>query len=188
MNIMSTATLVTADQLLRMPEDGYRYELVAGELRKMPPAGCEHGAVGSDLQSLLGPYVKQRRLGQVFLAETGFLLARDPDTVLAPDVSFVSAERLRETPITKSFWPGAPDLAVEIVSPGDTFREIDEKAKAWLASGTRLVWVVNPAWRTVTVYRGENEIRTLTENDDLTGEDVVAGFSCRVAELFAGMP
>ena len=182
---MSTVTLVTADQLLHMPEDGYRYELVAGELRKMPPAGCEHGAVGGQLHVLLGQHVRQRKLGRVFLAETGFLLARDPDTVLAPDVAFVCADRLRDTPITKSFWPGAPDLAVEVASPGDTIREIDDKAKAWLAGGARLVWVVNPAWRSVTVYRAANDIRTLTEKDDLTGEDVVPGFSCRVADIFA---
>jgi Uma2 family endonuclease len=182
---MSTVTVVTADQLLHMPEDGYRYELVAGELKRMPPAGCEHGAVGGDLQGLLFHHVRQHRLGKVFSAETGFLLARDPDTVLAPDVAFVCADRLREKPITKSFWPGAPDLVVEVVSPGDTIREIDDKAKAWLAGGARMVWVVNPAWRSVAVYRAEHDIRTLAENDDLTGEDVVPGFSCRVVEIFA---
>jgi Uma2 family endonuclease len=118
-------------------------------------------------------------------ADPGFVLAQDPDTVLAPDIAFVCKDRLPVKPSTESFWPGAPDLAVEVVSPSNTIREIDDKAKAWLAGGARLVWVVNPAWRNVTVYRAENDIRTLAENDELTGEDVVPGFSCRVAELFA---
>jgi len=129
--------------------------------------------------------VKEQNLGQVFCAETGFLLARDPDTVRAPDIAFVHKDRLSTGAVEETFWPGAPDLAVEVVSPGDTIREIDEKAKAWLAAGASLVWVVNPAWRNVTVYRSPTDIKTLSEDAELTGEDVVPGFRCRVADIFA---
>ena len=113
-------------------------------------------------------------------------MARDPDTVRAPDVAFISKARFTPPP-EEAFWPGAPDLAVEIVSPGDTIREIDEKVKAWMDAGARMVWVLNPAWRAATVYRSATEIKTLTEKDELSGEDVVPGFRHPLGELFAGL-
>jgi len=182
--MMTTVAPVTAEQLLGMPDDGCRYELIAGELRKMVPAGWKHGAVEGRLHSLLGHYVLEHRLGEVFGAETGFLLARDPDTVRAPDVAFVGKQRFAAALPEEAFWPGAPDVAVEVVSPGDTQREIDEKVKGWLDAGAALVWVVSPSWRTVTVYRSASDIKTLTEKDDLEGGDVVPGFRCRVVDLF----
>jgi len=184
---MSTTTHVTADQLLRMPDDGYRYELVEGELRKMAPAGWRHGAVGGNLHSLLGHHVMEHKLGQVFFAETGFLIARGPDTVRAPDIAFIRQERLEEQRSEEAFWPGGPDLAVEVVSPSDTTGAVDEKVESWLDAGTKIVWVVNPKWRSVTVYRSATNIKTLTENDDLDGEDVVPGFRCRVGEIFVNL-
>jgi len=182
---MSTTTLVTADQLLRMPDDGYRYELVAGELSKMTPGGWQHGAVGGQLHALLGHHVLEHKLGKIFFAETGFLLARDPDTVRAPDIAFISKDRLPATPPKEAFWPGPPDLAVEVVSAGDTVKEVDEKVKAWLDAGARMVWVVDPVWQTVTVYRAATDIRVLTEKDELTGANVVPGFRCPVRDIFA---
>jgi Uma2 family endonuclease len=129
----------------------------------------------------------EHRLGEVFEGETGFLLAREPDTVRAPDIAFVAAERIATAERQKGFWVGAPDLAVEVVSPGDTQREIDEKVMAWLDAGARLVWVVNPTWRTVTIYRSRRKIRVLTEDDELSGEDVVPGFRCPVGAVFVGV-
>ena len=184
---MSTTTPVTADQLLRMPDDGNRYELVAGELRKMPPAGWEHGITGGRLRSLLGRFVMEQGLGEVFLAETGFLIARDPDTIRAPDIAFIHKDHLPAAPPEEAFWPGAPDLAVEVVSPTDTFNDVHEKVNAWLDAGATAVWVVNPKWRNVTVYRSATDIKTLTENDELSGEDTVPGFRCRVGDIFAGL-
>jgi Uma2 family endonuclease len=181
---MGIATLVTAEQLLRMPEDGCRYELVAGEVRKMTPSGWEHGDVESCLDEMLRRHVRAHRLGRVFVGDPGFLLARDPDTVLAPDIAFIRRERIPAQLPKGAFWPGPPTLAVEVASPNDTLREIDEKAHAWLDAGTQLVWVVNPAWRTVTVYCPTTDPKTLTEDDDLDGEGVVPGFRCRVADLF----
>jgi len=181
---MSTTTRLTADQLLRMPDDGYRYELVAGELRKMVPAGWKHGDVGGRLHSLLGHHIVQRKLGKVFFADTGFLLARDPDTVRAPDIAFIHKDHLPAVDPEEAFWPGAPDLAVEVVSPGDTTGEVDDKVRAWLDAGASLVWVVNPKWPDVTVYRSATDIKTLTENDQLDGQDIVPGFLCRVGDIF----
>ncbi len=184
---MSTTTYTTADRLLRMPDDGYRYELVAGELRKMTPAGWKHGSVGGKLHSLLGHYAEEKQLGRVLSGDTGFLLTRDPDTVRAPDIAFIRKDRFPPDQPQEAFWLGAPDLAVEVVSPGDTSGEIDEKVKAWLDAGAVMVWVVNPRWRTVTVYRSATDIKVLTEKDSLDGQDVLPGFQCRVGDIFAGI-
>ncbi len=182
---MTSTTRVTADQLLHMPRDGYHhYELVAGELRIMTPAGWRHGDVAGWLHGLLAAHIKSRGLGKVFAAETGFLLARDPDTVRAPDVAFLANEHIPATLPAETFWPGAPDLAVEVVSFDDSAREVDEKARGWLAAGSRMVWVVNPKTRTVSVYRPAVAVETLTEGDSLSGGDVLAGFICPVAEIF----
>ena len=185
---MATTTQMTAEELLRMPDDGrFRYELIAGELRKMSPAGWRHGGVAGDLHTLLGQYVHQHDLGWVLGADPGFILARDPDTVRAPDIAFIRRERLPATPPEDAFWPGAPDLAVEVVSPGDTVREVDEKVQGWLAAGAAMVWVVNPKWRSVTIYRSATDIRVLTEKDELDGQDVVPGFRCRMGDIFVNI-
>ncbi len=181
---MSATTLVTADELLRMPDDGYRYELVAGEIKKMPPPGWRHGQFAMQVGLMVGEFAKQHQLGVSFAAETGFLLARDPDTVRAPDYAFIRKDHLPAQDPEEAYWPGPPDLAVEVVSPGDTVAEVDDKVKAWLDAGAMMVWVVNPRWRSVMVYRSAVNIKTLTENEELSGEDVVPGFRCRVAEIF----
>jgi Uma2 family endonuclease len=180
----TTLQQVTADELFMMPKDGFRYELVKGELRKMSPAGGEHGAVIVNVTVLLGQHVKSKKLGVCFGAETGFKIATDPDTVRAPDVAFVSRERIPESGIPKKFWPGAPDLAVEVLSPGDTLEEVEEKVEDWLASGTRAVWVVSPKRRSVTAYRSMTDVTRLSETDALDGGDVVPGFRCKVSEFF----
>jgi Uma2 family endonuclease len=176
---------VTADELLAMPDDGYRYELVKGELKRMSPAGDEHGRVGMELAIPLGAHVKKNKLGKLYLAETGFLIRTNPDTVRAPDVAFVRIERIKEDTGVKGYRIGAPDLAVEVVSPGDTVSEVEDKVAEWLEGGARMVWVVSPKLHTVTVYRSLNDIVTLTEKDKLDGADVVPGFQMDVAEIFA---
>ena len=182
---MSTATeLLTANDLLRQPSDGYRYELVKGELIKMPPAGNIHGKRTMRLGWRLARHVEANDLGVVFAAETGFRLATDPDTVRAPDVAFVTKTRIEEIGEFEGFWPGAPDLAVEIVSPHDSYTEVEEKVAEYLNAGARAVWVVDPRRRTITVYRSSIDITILTENDTLDGGDIIPGFSCRVAEVF----
>jgi Uma2 family endonuclease len=180
---MSTATLVTAEQLLRMPEKDGLLELVAGRLRKKPFRGWRESRAVTELMFRLAEHVHERKIGLV-VPRTGFVLARDPDTVLAPAVSFIRKDRVPPGPPTDDYWLGAPDLAVEVMSPGDTVNEVDEKARAWLDAGAAIVWVVNPAWRTLTVYRPAADPETLTQADDLDGGDLIPGFRCRVADLF----
>jgi len=181
---MSTATLVSAEQLLAMPNDGFHYELIEGEVRKMSPAGIEHGFIGGRLAYLLGQHVFLNKLGAILTAEPGFCLSRDPDTVRVPDIAFIRRDRFRRRDRSEAFWPGAPDLAVEVLSPGDTPAEVDEKVAAWLDAGAAMVWVVNPARRTVAVHRPSADPQTFTEHDDLDGQDVVPGFRCPVSEIF----
>ena len=174
----------TANELFEMPDDGFRYELVKGELRKMSPSGSEHGAIVINITVLLGQYVKANRLGVCFGAETGFKIGSDPDTVRAPDLAFVRSDRIPERGIPKKFWQGAPDLAVEVLSPGDTFSEVEEKIEQWLDAGARAVWIINPRRRGVSVYRPMTDVTHLTEGDELDGGEVVPGFRCKVSEIF----
>ena len=176
--------LVTADELFRMPDDGVRRELVAGEVREMSPAGSRHGRIGAEILSRLATYVREQGLGEVYNADTGFLLATDPDTVRAPDVGFVSRERADRVGDIEGFWPGAPDLAIEVISPTDSFSDVDEKVSEYLAAGCRMVVVVNPRRRAATVYRSRSDIVLLTENDVLDGGEVVPGWSLALREVF----
>jgi len=182
---MSTETKVTtADELLRMPDDGVRRELIHGGVKTMAPAGHQHGKIAQRLAALLWYYVTAHKLGEVYAAETGFKLASNPDHVRAPDAPFIRRERVLAVGEAEGFWPGAPDLAVEVVLPTDSFTEVEEEVFDWLDAGTRAVLVVNPKTRSVTVYRSVNDVRVLGENDSLSVEDVVPGWSLLVRDLF----
>jgi Uma2 family endonuclease len=174
---------MTADELLAMPDDG-RYELVKGELRKMAPTGDEHGDITMELAALLHWHVKENRLGKIYAAETGFKLESDPDTVRAPDIAFVTQDKIEKTGRLRGFRSGAPDLAIEVLSPRDRVSRVEEKVAEWLEAGARMVWVVSPKLHTVTVYRSLTDIVTLTGKDTLDGGDVVPGFQINVAEIF----
>jgi Uma2 family endonuclease len=175
---------MTADELLRLPDDGSRHELIEGELRSMTPAGFRHGAIVMKLSRPLEEHVATNRLGLVAGAETGFKLKADPDTVRAPDIAFVSRERVEVEGVPDTFWPGPPDLAVEVLLPSDTVYDVEDKVATWLACGTRLVWVVHPKRRVVIVHRpGEPDV-TLSEADTLDGGDVIPGFGFRVEDIF----
>lgn len=176
---------LTAKDLLEIPDDGFHYELVKGELRKMAPAGHTHGRIAAKLTWQLAQYVEAHHLGAIYAAETGFLLSSNPDTVRAPDVAFVSQKRIEEAGDVEGYWPGAPDLAVEVVSPSDTYVKVEEKVIEWLEAGTRMVLVVNPRSRTVTIHRLLTDITMLTEKDTLDGGDVVPGWSIRIDSLFS---
>jgi Uma2 family endonuclease len=167
-----------------MPEDGFRYELVKGELRRTPLAGAEHGMVCVNVITKLGPHIKAHNQGVGFGAGTGFKLASEPDTVRAPDVAFVRHERIPESGIDETYWPGAPDLAVEVIGPEDIFEEVEEKIDDWLTAGARAVWVFNSKRRGVSVYRSMTDVTRLSEEDELDGGDVVPGFRCKVSEIF----
>jgi Uma2 family endonuclease len=182
---MSTATqLLTADDLWEMSRNGQRFELVRGELRTMPPAGGEHGVTTVNLTGPLWHHIDVKELGALLAAETGFIIATDPDTVRAADIAFVAKHRIPASGIPTKFWPGYPDLAVEVISPGDTLQGVEDKVAEWLNAGTRLVWVVNPRRRTVTVYRSLQSARILTDQEELDGEDVIPGFRIPVSRIF----
>lgn len=178
---------MTAAELIRMPEDGYRYELIEGELHQMAPPGFLHGLIGNDLSWRLAQYVQANGPGVVLAAETGFLLDRNPDTVRAPDIAFVSTSQLDRHGLPEGYFPEAPALAVEVVSPSDTAEEVDSKIRAWLAAGSQQAWIVYPGGRSVTVYRSLDDIHVLTVKDELVGDNVVPGFKCVVADLFGGL-
>jgi Uma2 family endonuclease len=178
------AKLTTADQLLQMPNDGMRRELVVGELREMTPAGGEHGYITVELTLAIGFHVKKNGLGNLFAAETGFILRRDPDTVRAPDVAFMSKERASLAVRERGFVSGAPDLAVEVISPSDTNKEIEAEAEDWLRAGCRMVMLVNPRSRSLKIYRSPSDVSVLGPNDAFDGADVLPGFQLPVNSIF----
>jgi Uma2 family endonuclease len=181
---MSVTTLVTAEQLIRMPKEA-RFELVAGELKPMSPVpGSIHCALTAFLAGILGLHVRKHKLGVVLSNDSGFLLERDPDTVLGPDLAFIRAERLAAQPLTEGYWPGAPDLAIEVRSPSTTRKEFRDRALALLAAGFPLLWMVDAASRTVTVYRSATDFETLSESAELEAPDILPGFRCPIADLF----
>jgi Uma2 family endonuclease len=163
---------------------GQRFELVAGELRVMSPAGWRHGAIIGNLHTILGSYIRQKGLGKVFGAETGFQLKSDPDTVRAPDFAFISKRNIPKKLPKDSYWPGAPDLAVEVLSPSDRTGDVDEKITEWLTAGVETVWIVDPTLQIVTIHQAGKSAQIRSVGDDLEGAPVVPGFSCEVKELF----
>jgi Uma2 family endonuclease len=174
----------TAEQLLALPDDGQRYELVDGELQVMSPAGNEHGRIALKLAWRVAKFVEQNRLGETFAAETGFLIGRNPDTVRAPDFAFITQKRIDEVGPVAGYWPGAPDLLAEVVSPGDSFSDVEAKALSWLVAGTKVVWVVDPRQRHVTVYRGASDISVVSADEILEATNLLPGWSVVVGDLF----
>ena len=174
---------VTADELFRMPEDDYSYELVRGRLIQMPRPSPRHGIVVMRLGMPLYQFVEEHELG-VVLIEVGFMLASDPDTVRAPDISFLRRERLPLTGLPDFFWPGAPDLAIEVRSKTDRWSDILDKVDEYLRFGTELVWVIDQKALEVIVFRPGNDSFTLRPADELVGGDVVPGFRFPVSRLF----
>jgi Uma2 family endonuclease len=182
---MTTATrLMTAEQLQLMPDDGYRYELIRGEQKKMSPAGSYHGILTASVTGSLIVHVRVNNLGKVLTGDPGFLISSDPDTVRAPDAAFISRERLEETGETDGYWPGAPDLVVEVISPNDRYTEVEEKVAEWLEAGARMVVVVNPRRRSVRVHRSLSDVIDLTEGDVIDGANVVPGWTLPISEIF----
>jgi Uma2 family endonuclease len=176
--------LITAEQLYELPDDGLRYELLRGALVSEPVPGRLHGRTVARISYLLSDFVGSKRLGVVYTGDTGFVLARQPDTVRGPDVAFLSNERERETEDARPYIPGAPDLAIEVISPSDRTREVLGKVSDYLAAGSRLVWVVNPVREEVSVFRSPFAPRILAGTDILDGEEVLPGFSVTITRIF----
>ena len=183
-------TYHTVDEFFKIAHSLGRCELVDGEIKLMEPAGGEHGNLAIKIGSRLNVFVEEHNLGAVFAAETGYILKHaqkegERDTVKGIDASFIRKERIPPEGIPKKFIPFPPDLAVEVVSPGDTKREVAEKVQEYLDFGVPLVWVVRPTEKTVTVYRANGEVEVKRGSELLSGEDVVPGFTLKVDGIFA---
>jgi Uma2 family endonuclease len=175
---------LTAEEFAALPLEGLRSELIEGVIHTMPPTFEDHGEITMRLSVILGRHVMDQRLGRLYAAETGFLLARNPDTVRAPDIAFISQRRLPAERPAPRWVPVIPDLVVEVASSSDRPAEIRQKSAMWLDAGVRLVWVVLPGERVVEVYRAGEAVVRLGETDTLDGADIVPGFSTPVVAIF----
>jgi Uma2 family endonuclease len=182
---MSESThLVTAEELARLPDDGYRYELVEGRLVRMSPVNLDHGRIVMRIGFLLSRHLEQHPVGIVG-AEVGFKLATNPDTVRGPDIAFVRNERLPSPEDRRGFVKGPPDVAIEVLSPDDRPGEVRAKTEEYLAKGTPLVFVVDPHRQTATISRpGTDRVILESETDIVDLSDVILGFSCQLREIF----
>ena len=177
---MGAKTLLTLEEFLALPDDGNKYELNQGELVVMPMANAEHGLTLNNITLILSDGIRGKGLGRAF-AEMAYALFKDPElTVRQPDVSFLSRDRVQKI---EGYYEGAPELAVEVVSPSDHAADLDLKVKQYLAAGSHEVWVVYPQTRSVQVYLRSGQGRRLSDTDTITS-DLFPGWSCRVADFF----
>jgi Uma2 family endonuclease len=180
---MTTAKkLMTANELLTLPDNGTRRELIRGELFEMPPASDDHGFVGDEFTWQIGSFVRQRKLGRGRIAETGFQLTEH--TVLAPDYAFISYERMSNRPQARGYAQVAPDLVMEVFSPNDRQPTFDRKIGLWLSAGVRAVLAVYPGRQEVHAHYDDGTVQRFGIDDTFTCESVLPGFSCPVADIF----
>jgi Uma2 family endonuclease len=173
----------TAKDLEQLDAQGFRYELIGGVLREISPTGPTHGNTTGRASYFVSEFVYKNELGETFIAEVGFVLSRNPDTVLAPDFAFIRESRL-PSQFPEGYCEIMPDLVIETRSPGDTQREVMEKTQLWLSAGVPLVWNIDPKSQTVTVHQPNQSIETLGINDTLTGGDILPGFILLVKQIF----
>jgi Uma2 family endonuclease len=176
---------MTAEELLHTHLPNKRVELVRGVLVVHEPPGYEHGRITAELGFLLATHIKETRVGQLLIGDSGFKVAADPDTVRGADIAFLRSERLPD-PHTRGFPALGPDLVVEVLSPSDRPGETLAKVGDWLEGGVRLVWVIDPARRLTQVYRQDGSTATIRETEPLDGEDVLPGFSCQLTAILSG--
>ena len=175
---------MTAEELERLEDDGYRYELIEGVLHRMSPASFRPSNIAARITARIVVFADEHGLGEVASADGGYVLRRDPDTVLAPDVAFARTERLPSAAEQEHFTPVVPDLVVEVVSSSDSMTKVDDKVERYLAAGVPFVGVFRPRRRTVTGGRPNQPARLLREGDVLGGEEVPPGFRLSVSEIF----
>ena len=176
--------LLTAEDLLELHSKGIKGELIRGVFCETVSTGIEHGEIAANFAGEIRAFVRPKRLGRVFASDSGIRLENGPDTVREPDVGFIPAEKIPLETRVSGYSDVVPDLVVEIKSPSDTVREMNDRAHMWLRYGTGLVWVADPGTRTVDVYRQEGPIVTLGEDDTLDGAPVLPGFTLAVREVF----
>ena len=175
--IVAPPTTMTADDLIERRIPDKHVELVRGVLMVRELPGYTHGRITAALGFQLGAHIDQTGANLVLLAETGFKLARDPDTVRGPDLAILRRERL-PVPEPRGFMELSPDLVIEVLSPGDRPGEVLAKVADWLSAGTTLVWVIDPTRRVARIYRHDGTEQIVSADEALDGEDVVPGFSC----------
>lgn len=180
---MSVTKLVAAEELFEL-SSATDYELIEGELREVSPSFGHSSQIAALFVATIHPFVRAHKLGYVTSEAGGYILSRNPDTVLAPDCGFIRKSLLPSGLPTNEYIPFPPDLAVEVMSISDRKRDLDRKAHRYLDSGTRMVWLVQPASRSVTIYRQNLEPIEIRENGMLEGFDVLPGFSMPVADVF----
>ncbi|NHZ72231.1 MAG: Uma2 family endonuclease [Aquificales bacterium] len=176
---------MTAEKLVSLSPEARRGELIQGEFISMSPAGFMHGRIALKIGTYLNIFVLENHLGAAYAAETGFVLKRNPDTVRAPDVAFVTAEHAAKQSKETGFFEGAPDLAVEVISPSETMADIESKLFDYLEAGTQVVWLVFPRTQSITVYRSLTDIRIFTIEDSIDCSELLPGFSVTVEEIFS---
>ena len=179
-------TLMVAEDLYTLPEDGSFYELDEGRLVSMSPASGSHGRIGSRIITELQKYADEHRSGVVYQSDTGFILFRRPDTVRSPDAAYVNVERVPD--VESGFLELAPDLAVEVISPSNPAKELATKVIQYLDAGSQEVWVVDPDNRLVTISSPDGTARTLRERDVIEDRALLPGFRLPVADLFQRFP
>ncbi len=183
MSTTSTA-LMTAEELMQLPDDDLRHELINGELITMPLPKLPHGRIATRLGLPLAQFVLENELGEVYISDIGYQVTWNPDTVLAPDVTFISKERLEQAGDVQGYWQGPPDLAVEVYSPGYRPGKVSERVSRLFSFGTKQVWIVDLKHSTVAVYRSESDIKTLSGSDYLEAQDLFPGFRIPLERIF----
>ncbi len=186
MSATSTA-LMTAEELMELPDDGFRYELINGELEKMPPPGSPHGRIAFQLSVYLGQFILEHGLGQGFTG-IGFKLTSNPDTVLAPDLAFLADENFAKGRDTEGYWLGPPDLAVEVLSPSDRPGKVKQRISRWFSLGVKQLWIVDLKHTKVTVYRSPSDATTFSGSDYLEAQDLFPGFRLSLDKIFGPTP
>ena len=187
MSTTSTA-LMTAEEFSNLPDDDLRHELINGELITMPLPKLPHGRAATRLGGPLVQFVEDHDLGEIYIGDVGYQLTWNPDTVLGPDISFISKQRLKEMDEVEGYGQGPPDLAVEVRSPEDRRGKVNKKISQWFESGTRQVWIVEPKHRRVTVYRSESDTTTFSGSDYLESQDLFPGFRLSLDRIFGSTP
>ena len=179
---------ITVEEFYEKASEGFRGELVRGELRETMPTSILHGIIAGRIAIILGMFVMQSKLGEVLTAETGFRLFINEKTVRVPDVAFLSNEKLAEVEDFSKFYNGTPDLAVEVISPSETYDEVQGKLEDYLAAGVKMVWIVRPKQKSVTVYTSLFDFKTFQEDEEIGGGDVLPDFRCKLQNIFGNLP
>lgn len=178
----------SVEEFYEIAFEGFRGELVRGKLRETMPTSILHGIIAGRIAGLICVFLLQNKIGEVLTAETGFRLSSVEKTVRVPDVAFLSNEKLAEVENFSKFFEGTPDLAVEVISPSETYNDVQEKLEDYLSAGVKMVWIIRPKQKTITVYRSLFDFSVLHENEELDGADVLPGFKCDLQNVFGNLP